>query len=149
MEEEKDVSCSFVLNGECHYQENGDVNFDLPPVFYDYGDETFELEGQQDYSCPSPLVLDHHLHKGIACVAHFAPCYDNFIVPLSLQLEPELAELITMGGQMGSTSEGQPRGIDKEGKHGEPLIFKEGCHENHEVNYDLPPIFDELEIEEL
>jgi len=94
-------------------------------------------------------VLDHHLHKGIACVAHFSPCYDNFIVPLSPQLEPELAELITMGGQMGNTSEGQPRGIDKEGKHGEPLIFKEGCHENHEVNCDPPPRFDELEIEEL
>ena len=47
----------------------------IPPVFYHYADsETFELEGQEDYPCPSPLVLDHHLHKGIACVAHFVPC---------------------------------------------------------------------------
>ena len=38
---------------------------------------------------------------------------------------------------------------DKEGKLGEPLIFKEGCHENHEVNCDLPARFDELEIGEL
>ena len=99
MEKEKEVIYPFVLNGEGHYQENGDAVFDLPPVFDDYSDETFELEGQEDYSRPSPLVLDHHLHKGIACVAHFAPCYDNFIIPLSSQLEPELAELITMGGK--------------------------------------------------
>ena len=32
---------------------------------------------------------------------------------------------------------------------GQPLIFQEGCHENHEVNCDPPPRFDELEIEEL
>ena len=32
---------------------------------------------------------------------------------------------------------------------GQPLIFKEGCHENHEVNCDPPPRFDELEIKEL
>ena len=37
---------------------------------------------------------------------------------------------------------------DKEGKPREPLIFKEDCHESHE-NCDLPPKFDELEIEEL
>ena len=36
---------------------------------------------------------------------------------------------------------------DKEGKLREPLIFKEGCHENYEVNCDLPPRFNELEIE--
>ena len=35
---------------------------------------------------------------------------------------------------------------NKEGELGEPLIFKEGCHENHEVNCDLPPRFNELEI---
>jgi len=29
------------------------------------------------------------------------------------------------------------------------LTFKEGFHENHEVNCDLRPRFDELEIEEL
>ena len=38
---------------------------------------------------------------------------------------------------------------DKEGELGEPLIFKKGCHENHEVNCDLPPRFGELQIEEL
>ena len=38
---------------------------------------------------------------------------------------------------------------DKEGKLREPLIFKEGCHENHEVNCDLPPRLDEPEIGEL
>ena len=29
------------------------------------------------------------------------------------------------------------------------MIFKEGCHENHGVNCDPPPRFDELEIEAL
>ena len=29
------------------------------------------------------------------------------------------------------------------------MIFKEGCHEKHEANCDLPPRFDELEIEEV
>ena len=38
---------------------------------------------------------------------------------------------------------------DKEGELGERLIFKEDCHEIHKVNYDLPPTFDELEMEEL
>ena len=37
----------------------------------------------------------------------------------------------------------------KERELGQPLIFKEECHESHEVNCDLPPKFDELEIEEL
>ena len=36
---------------------------------------------------------------------------------------------------------------DKEGELGEPLIYKEECHEIHEVNCGLPPKFDELEIE--
>ena len=35
----------------------------------------------------------------------------------------------------------------KERELGEPLIFKQECHESHEVNCDLPPKFDELEIE--
>ena len=38
---------------------------------------------------------------------------------------------------------------DKEREPREPLIFKGGCHENHEVKCDPPPRFDELEIEEL
>jgi len=38
---------------------------------------------------------------------------------------------------------------DKEGKQGEPLIFKEECHENPEVNCNLLPRFDELEIGKL
>ena len=38
---------------------------------------------------------------------------------------------------------------EKEGELGEPLIFKEGCHENHVVNCDLTPRFDELEIKGL
>ena len=38
---------------------------------------------------------------------------------------------------------------DKEGELGEPLIFNEESHESHNVNCDLPPKFDELEIEEL
>ena len=87
---------------------------DLPPDFDDCGDdETFELEGQEDHSCLSPLVLDHHLYDGVACVAHFDPCYDNPIISLSPQLEPEIVKLITMGRQMGNTSEEQPRGQEK------------------------------------
>ena len=87
---------------------------DLPPVFDDCGDdETFELEGQEDHLCPSPLVLDHHLYEGVACVAHFDPCCDNPIISLSPQLEPEIAKLITVGRQMGNTSEEQPRGKEK------------------------------------
>ena len=38
---------------------------------------------------------------------------------------------------------------DKEGELGRHLIFKEECHESHEVDCDLPPKFDELKIEEL
>ena len=38
---------------------------------------------------------------------------------------------------------------NKESKLGEHLIFKEECHESHEVNCDLSLKFDELEIEEL
>ena len=87
---------------------------DLPPDFDDCGDdETFELEGQEDHSCLSPLVLDHHLYDGVACVAHFDPCYDNPIISLSPQLEPEISKLITMGRQMGDTSEEQLRGKEK------------------------------------
>ena len=37
----------------------------------------------------------------------------------------------------------------KERELGEPLILKEESNESHEVNCDLPPKFDELEIEEL
>ena len=36
---------------------------------------------------------------------------------------------------------------NKESKLGEHLIFKEECHESHEVNCDLSLKFDELEIE--
>ena len=32
---------------------------------------------------------------------------------------------------------------------GRPLIFKEGCHEKHKANCELPPRFEELQIEEL
>ena len=31
----------------------------------------------------------------------------------------------------------------------EPLFFNEGCQEDNEVNWNLPPRFDELEVEEL
>ena len=58
-------------------------------------------------------MLDHHLYKGVACVAHIDPYYDNLIISLSLQLEPEITKLITVGRQIGNTSEEQPRGKDK------------------------------------
>ena len=85
---------------------------DLPPIFDDYGDDV-ELERQEDHSCPSPLVLDHHLNEGIAYVTHLDPYHDNPIISLSPQIEPEIAKLFTLGKQMGNTSEEQPRGQEK------------------------------------
>jgi len=39
--------------------------------------------------------------------------------------------------------------LDKERKVGQHFFFIGACHENHEVNWNLPPRFDELEVEEL
>jgi len=39
--------------------------------------------------------------------------------------------------------------LNKEQEVGQPLFFIGACHENHEVNCNLPPWFDELEVKEL
>ena len=39
--------------------------------------------------------------------------------------------------------------LDKEREAWHPLFFIRACHKNHEVNWNLPPRFDKLEVEEL
>jgi len=59
MKDEKEVSYPLVLNEEGHYQENSDVNFDLPPIFdaYDEVDNevNWSLLPRFDEHEPSPI----------------------------------------------------------------------------------------------
>ena len=54
MKEEKEVSYPFILNGEGHYQENSDVNYDLRPIFDAYDEDDNEVNWNL------PLRFDEH-----------------------------------------------------------------------------------------
>ena len=93
-------------------------------------------EASKGYEDAAPIILQGHMDM----VCEKTPDCDKNMDEDGLDLEVCIQQC---GRKLQSLMP------NKESKLGEHLIFKEECHESHEVNCDLSLKFDELEIEEL